>query len=209
MMKMSLLALFATSTVAIPLARAGQNAAPAPGAVRYVVAPDGNEARYRVREQLLHHDLPNDAVGKTAVITGGVTVASNGAVDTAASKITIDVTSLKSDQERRDGYVAHRTLETSQYPNVEFSPTSVAGAKLPLTSAEQSFDVAGNLTVHGVTRPTVWHVKAKSSGADITGSGWTKFTFADVQLAQPHLPMLLSVADTITLEYDFHLVRQP
>jgi polyisoprenoid-binding protein YceI len=148
-------------------------------------------------------------VGKTTVITGGIVIGAGGTVDTAASKITIDVTSLKSDQERRDGYVQHRTLETERYPTVVFVPTSVLGAKLPLSSAEQSFDVAGNLTVHGVTRPTVWHAKARSSGNDITGSGWTQFTFADVQLTQPRLPMLLSVADTIKLEYDFHLVRQP
>jgi polyisoprenoid-binding protein YceI len=208
MLKMSLLALFATSTIAVPVTRTGPDATKAPGIVRYVVAPDGNEARYRVREQLMHHDLPNDAVGKTSAITGGVTVQANGIVDTAASKITIDVTSLKSDQERRDGYVTHRTLETAQYPNVVFVPTSLAGATLPLSTTEQRFDVAGNLTVHGVTMPTVWHVSAKSEGNDITGSGWTKFTFADVQLAQPHVPVLLSVADTIRLEYDFHLVRQ-
>lgn len=65
------------------------------------------------------------------------------------------------------------------------------------------------LTVHGVTKSTVWHVQAQSSGSDVTGSGWTQFTFADVRLAQPHVPILLSVADTIRLEYVFHLVRQP
>ena len=102
-----------------------------------------------------------------------------------------------------------RTLETEQYPTVVFVPTSMTGAKMPLANTEQSFDIEGNLTVHGVTKPTVWHVKAKSSGNDVTGSGWTQFTFADVQLAQPHVPILLSVADTIKLEYDFHLVRQP
>jgi polyisoprenoid-binding protein YceI len=209
MIKMSLLALFATSTLALPFARAGTRTNGAPGTVRYVVAPDGNEARYRVREQLMHHDLPNDAVGKTTVIRGSVVIGASGAVDTAASKITIDVTSLKSDQDRRDGYVQHRTLETEQYPTVVFIPTSVIGAKLPLSGTEQSFDVAGNLTVHGATRQAVWHAKAKSSGNDITGSGWTQLTFAEVQLAQPRIPVLLSVADTIRLEYDFHLVRQP
>ena len=45
-------------------------AANAPARVRYTVATDGNEARYRVREQLLHHDMPNDAVGKTTAISG-------------------------------------------------------------------------------------------------------------------------------------------
>jgi polyisoprenoid-binding protein YceI len=209
MMKLPLLVLLGSSVLAIPGAHTRPRAVTAPKTVRYVVASDGNEARYRVREQLMHHDLPNDAVGKTTGVTGGITLASNGAVDTASSKITIDVTQLKSDQDRRDGYVQHRTLETAQYPSVVFVPMSVSGAKLPLSDAEQSFDVAGNLTVHGVTKPTVWHVKAKSSGNDVTGNGWTQFTFADVQLAQPRVPVLLSVADTIRLEYDFHLVRQP
>jgi polyisoprenoid-binding protein YceI len=209
MMKMSLVALFATSAVVIPAGRTRPQSAAAPAAVRYAVAPEGNEARYRVREQLMHHDLPSDAVGKTTAITGGISLSANGTIDTAASKITIDVTSLKSDQDRRDGYVQHRTLETGQYPTVVFVPTSISGAKLPLANAEQSFDVTGLLTVHGVTKPTVWHVRAQSTGNNVTGSGWTQFTFADVQLAQPHVPILLSVADTIKLEYDFHLVRLP
>ncbi|HEY8794243.1 MAG TPA: YceI family protein [Gemmatimonadaceae bacterium] len=209
MMKMSLIALFATSALALPAPHSGRHATPALTIVRYVVSSDGNEARYRVREQLMHHDLPNDAVGKTTAITGGISLSASGAIDTTASKISIDVTSLRSDQDRRDGYVQHRTLETAQYPTVVFVPTSMIGAHVPLASGEQSFDVAGMLTVHGVTRQTVWHVKAQSSGSDVTGSGWTQFTFADVQLAQPRVPVLLSVADTIKLEYDFHLVRQP
>ena len=149
------------------------------------------------------------ALGMTAARTGGIPLSPAGAIDPAASKITIDVTSIKSDQERRDGYVQHRTLETDKFPTVVFAPTSMTGAKMPIGDAEQSFDVAGSLTVHGVTKPTVWHVKAKSSGNDVTGSGWTQFTFADVQLAQPRVPVLLSVADTIKLEYDFHLGKQP
>jgi polyisoprenoid-binding protein YceI len=182
----------------------------APAPVRYVVAPDGNEARYRVREQLLHHDLPNDAVGTTTRITGAITIAANGAVDTAASEITIDVTSLRSDQERRDGYVQRRLLETGQYPTVIFVPTALVGTKLPLASSgPQHFDMAGLLTVHGVTRPTVWHVTAQTSGGDVTGTSYTQFTFSDVSLDQPHVPVVLSVADTIKLEYDFHFVRQP
>jgi polyisoprenoid-binding protein YceI len=205
---MSPIALFATSALVLPAVRPAQHAPLAPAPVRYLVAPSGNEARYRVREQLMHHDLPNDAVGKTTAITGGISLSASGAIDTAASKISIDVTSLRSDQERRDGYVQHRTLETAQYPTVVFVPTSMIGAHIPLASGKQSFDVAGMLTVHGVTRPTVWHVKAQGSGSDVTGSGWTQFTFADVQLAQPRVSVLLSVADTIKLEYDFHLVRQ-
>lgn len=198
-----LLALFAASTLALAPAHR------APATTRYIVAPNGNEARYRVREQLLHHDLPNDAIGKTSAITGGITFLPNGTIDTAVSKITIDVTSLKSDKDRRDGYVQHRILETAQYPTVVFTPTAVEGVKLPLAAAgSQTFNLAGLLTVHGTTRPTVWHVIAQRSDSGVTGTGSTQFTFEDVSLNQPRVPVVLSVADTIKLEYDFHLVPE-
>jgi polyisoprenoid-binding protein YceI len=185
-------------------------ASPAAAPIHYVVAPDGNEARYRVREQLLHHDLPNDAVGKTTAVSGTITLAPDGTIDTAASKITIDVSTLKSDQDRRDGYVQHRLLQTDQFPSVTFVPTGITGVAVPLpSSGPQHFDLTGQLTVHGVTRPTVWHLTAESHGNDVTGSGYTQFTFDDVSLQQPHFQFLLSVADTIKLEYDFHFVRQP
>jgi polyisoprenoid-binding protein YceI len=205
-----LLALAATSGLAaLPGNGRWHDAARAIAPVRYVVAADGNTARYRVREQLLHHDLPNDAVGTTTMITGAISISPTGTIDTGASRVTIDVRSLKSDQDYRDGYVQRRLLETNQYPTVVFVPTALSGAQVPLQSGPQTFDVDGLITVHGVTRPTVWHVTAQSTGQDLTGSGYTQFTFSDISLAPPHVPVVLSVADTIRLEYDFHLVRQP
>ncbi len=194
---------------AILLVVAAALAANAPAPTRYTVATGGNEARYRVREQLLHHDMPNDAVGKTTAISGALALQSNGTFDTAASKITIDVTTLKSDQDRRDGYVQQRLSETDRFPTVVFVPTTISGGQIPFASnGPATLDLNGLLTVHGVTRPTVWHITAQTSGPDVTGTGYTKFTFDDMSLQQPHLRFLLSVADTITLEYDFHFVRQ-
>src|SRR2546426_2033775 len=45
----------------------------APGAaLRLVLAPAGNAARYRVRERLVGHDFPNDAVGETKSLSGAI-----------------------------------------------------------------------------------------------------------------------------------------
>lgn len=65
----------------------------------------------------------------------------------------------------------------------------------------------GNLTVKGVTRPATWKVKAQFQPSRVIGSGYTLFTFSDVQLEQPKVPVILSLADTIRLEYDFTLER--
>lgn len=63
--------------------------------------------------------------------------------------------------------------------------------------------------MRGVTRPTVWQVTARYDRGRIMGSARTAFTFADFDLTQPRVPVVLSVADTIRLEYDFTLVAAP
>lgn len=170
---------------------------------RYVVAPTGNEARYRVREQLVGLELPNDAVGVVKEIAGSFLVEPNGTVVKDSSKIIVTLTSLKSDKDRRDGYVQRRTLETAKFPTVELVPTTFHGLGTKPSSAPTAFDLLADLTVHGVTRPTTWKVTARTEGNDIVGQASTAFTFKDFSLNQPSVPVVLSVNDTIKLEYDF------
>lgn len=192
-----------TTTSAAPVS----TAVPALAGLHLVVAPAGNEARYRIREQLVRVDLPNDAVGKTTTVTGGLGVGADGKIIPAESRFVVDVSGLKSDRDRRDGFVRSRVLETDQYPTVEFVPTGFVGLpkKLP-TSGSHTFDVVGNLTVRGVTKPVTWHVTAEPKNGQVVGSAATQFTFSQFNIAQPRVPIVLSVADTIKLEYDFTLV---
>jgi polyisoprenoid-binding protein YceI len=177
--------------------------------IRFVVAPTGNEARYRVREQLMGANLPNDAVGVTNGITGTILAYPDGRIVKDSSRIVVDVRLLKSDKSRRDGFLQRRTLETEKFPTVELVPTEIRGfdGKLP-TSGPVTFQLLGDFTVHGVTRPTVWNVTARADGEHVAGTATTTFTFKDVGLDQPRVPVVLSVADTIKLEYDFRLTKQ-
>ncbi len=178
-------------------------------AIRLVVAPTGNEARYRVREQLVGRDLPNDAVGSTREVSGAIAISSEGTLIPSQSKIVVDMSQLTSDEERRDRYVRRNVLETEQYPTIELTPTALRGLSGPLpTSGTRTFDLVGDLTVRGVSRPTVWRVAAEFQGTRITGTAATAFTFAEFGLTQPRVPILLSVADSIRLEYDFTLDRE-
>jgi polyisoprenoid-binding protein YceI len=180
------------------------------GAIRYTVSATGNAARYRVREQLMGKDLPNDAIGETTEITGMITVDSTtGTLIPGQSKFTINTSAFKSDSDRRDGYVRGRLLEATKYPAVEFVPTGVRGltAASAAASGPKTFELVGDLTVKGVTRPTTWKVTAQQAPGRATGSASTKFTFADITMNPPKVPILLSVADTIALEYDFTMLR--
>jgi polyisoprenoid-binding protein YceI len=175
--------------------------------VRYVVAPTGNEARYFAREQLAGVSFPNDAIGVTKGVSGAVVVDDAGKLVPAESKIVVDVTQLKSDRDRRDGYVQRRTLETEKYPNVTLVPKEITGLTTPLPdSGQASFQLLGDLTVKGVTRPTTWQVNARFRGDTVSGTASTSFTFSDFQMDKPRVPIVLSVKDTLHLQYDFRLV---
>ena len=176
---------------------------------RFVLAPTGNAARYRVREQLVGHDLPNDAIGETKSLTGSISFDASGKVIRQASKFTLDAGSFVSDKDRRDGYVRGRLLESDRYPTISLVPTDVHGVSLPLPkSGSAPIEMTADLTVRGVTRPTVWKGTAQFQPGQIVGSATTAFTFADMKIEQPRVPVLLSVADTIHLEINFNLVQQ-
>jgi polyisoprenoid-binding protein YceI len=127
--------------------------APLERELRLVVAEDGNEVRYRVREQLARIEFPSDAVGATTAVTGALVIADDGSVVRDASRFVVDLTGLKSDSDRRDGYIQRRTLETETYPNVEFAPTAITGlATPPQSMGDLTLTVVGDMTIHGTTR---------------------------------------------------------
>jgi polyisoprenoid-binding protein YceI len=186
-----------------------KSSVPSSAALRLVLTPNGSAARYRVREQLMGHDFSNDAVGETKNLSGAIAFDANGKVLRDESKFTLDASTFVSDQNRRDGYVRGRLLEAQDYPTITFVPTEVRGVKLPAPkSGSAQVQILGDLTVHGVTRPTVWNGTVQFSDGGLTGAASTSFTFQDIQMEQPRVPVLLSVADSIKLEIDFNLVRQ-
>jgi polyisoprenoid-binding protein YceI len=177
------------------------------GQRRLVLAAEGNEARYRVREQLAGVDFPNDAVGMTRAITGGIVLDERGGVVPAESRIVVDITALRSDKERRDRFIQRRTLQTDSFPTVVLVPTALNGLRHPLpSSGPLAFELVGDLTVHGVTRPTTWQVNAVAQNGGWSGTATTTFAFPDFGLTKPRVAVVLTVADSIRLEYDFHLV---
>jgi polyisoprenoid-binding protein YceI len=201
---------FAKSAPAKNLGAVPASAGSAPGVMlRFVLAPTEQAARYRVRERLVGHDLPNDAVGETKSITGAIAFDSSGNVVRQESKFVVDAATFVSDQRRRDGFVRGRLLDAEQYPSIMLVPTSVRGVALPLpTSGSRAIEITGDLTVRGVTRPTTWKGTAQFKDGRVAGSAATEFTFDDFQIEQPRVPVLLSVADTIRLEIDFNLIPQ-
>lgn len=177
------------------------------GTRAWVLTSDGNQASYRVREQLANRSFPTDAVGTTTSLTGKLALGADGQPATGASQFSVDLSTLRSDSGGRDRYVRQNTLQTDQFPSAVFMPKTVQGLPSPLpTSGKVTFQLIGDLTIHGVTKPATWDVTAQVSGQDLTGTATTTFTFSDFGMQAPRAFVVLSVEDKIQLEYDFHLV---
>ncbi len=188
-----------------PTAASGSGPA---AAVAFRIVPDQSEARYRVREQLANLQFPSDAIGRTKAISGTIAFARDGSIISSASKLTVDLTTLRSNEQRRDNFIKTNTLEVSRYPTAEFVPREARGLPWPLpASGETTFQLVGDMTVHGTTRPVIWEVTAKFAGDQVTGTATTSFKFGDFNMQVPRVAVVLSVEDNIRLEVDFTVAR--
>jgi len=176
---------------------------------RWVLSSQESEARYRVQEQLAGFDLPNDAVGATREITGRITIAPDGSIVSDESEVRVQLGSLATDNDRRDGYVRRRTLEVEQYPEAVLVPRRFVNLSYPLpVSGSVSFQMEADLSLHGETRQTVWEVTSEFGSEAISGFATTSFPFHTFGIAVPQVARVLGVEDNIRLELDFRFVLE-
>jgi polyisoprenoid-binding protein YceI len=169
---------------------------------RVDLAAGGSEARYRAQETLSGRGF-NEAVGRTAGVTGAIVLNADGTVAADQSKISVDLTTLASDSGMRDNYIKRNTLQTEQYPTADFAITSAPGLPSPLpTSGTASFQMVGDLTVHGVTRPTTWDATATFEDGQVTGTASTTVLISDFGMEPPKAGPVLSIEDSVKLELD-------
>jgi polyisoprenoid-binding protein YceI len=171
---------------------------------------EGSKARYKVREQLAGISFPSDAVGTTETVTGTIVVNPDGTIDAAKSKLSVDLRTIKSDQQMRDGYVQGRTLETEKFPMIEFVPKRAVGLPAPLPAgmqAQAGFQLIGDITLHGVTSEATWNVVATFGNDHVAGRATTTVLFTTYNMIKPSLARLMSVDDKIELEIEFKCKR--
>ena len=163
-------------------------------------------ANYRVTEQLARLSYPIDAVGYTEDVSGSIYIDVTGQ-PTPESLLTIDLSKLKSDESRRDNYLRGNALETDKFPQAFFLVNELKNLDMSdltnLNSNDIEFQMAGDLTIHGVTKSKTWNVVAKSELGSIKGNASISFPFSDFDIDIPKLFFIISVEDKITLELDF------
>jgi polyisoprenoid-binding protein YceI len=174
---------------------------------------EGSVAGYRVREKLLRLPASNDAVGRTTAITGAFRLSGDRDVLRVEKgmRIEADLTKLKSDDDRRDDHMRTMAIETDLFPTATFVTTSDIVLPADLTAGGRaSVTVAGDLTIHGVTRPVAVPVQAQHTGGRIEVVGSLSFPWAYFDMKQPNLSYVTVEADpTLELQLFFDRDASP
>ncbi len=136
---------------------------------------------YRVKEVLFGQG--NVAVGRTNSITGSMSV--SGTTVTAAT-FTVDMTTVSSDQSRRDGQFNGRIMQTNTNPTATFSLAKpIVLGPVPTQGTKQTYRATGNLTLHGVTKTVTFNVTGLYTGSTAQVAGSIPITFADWNIPNP------------------------
>lgn len=185
-------------------------AAPPAGELAGTWSVTEGTAGYRVREKLAALPAPSDAVGRTTAVTGQMTIA--GAAGTYAvsnANFTVDVSQLKSDEDRRDNKIRTIGLETDKFPQATFTaagpidiPGDAVDGKAVTVQAE------GDMNIHGRTKRVTIPLQVQRNGAQIQLVGNYEFAWADFGMSPPSVGSFVSVTGNPKLEFTIKMSKQ-
>ena len=176
-----------------------QEGAASAGAGRWhPVAPAGSFVGYRVDERYLGVGV-RTAVGRTSAVTGAVTVNGDRVED---ADLRADMTTVRSDQARRDDALRHRAIETDRYPSARFTLTG------PVAIGARPRHAKGALTLHGRRAAIAVTVRGQRlSGDRLELVGSAPIRFASFAIEPPSVAGLVTVSDHGVLEFRLVLAR--
>ncbi len=169
-----------------------------------VLSDDSSFAGYRVGEELAGIGV-TEAVGRTSAVSGSLEL--EGSTLTAVN-IEVDMTSLRSDDSRRDGAMGRQALETGAFPTATFVLTgSFDLGGIPKEGIAVSVAATGDLTLHGVTQSLEFPLEAQLVGDRIVVVGSVDIVYGDFGIALPAAPILVGVNDHGLIELQLTFVR--
>jgi polyisoprenoid-binding protein YceI len=195
----------AAATAAPASSAATGTAAESSDAARvFTIVSEQTEASYQVQEQFLDRDLPTQATGTTSAVEGEFQFTADGQPIGQVTNITVDLRTLTSDSSMRDRRIQTQWLESNTYPYAEFVSTGVEGVPASYSDGEEiSFTLLGDLTIHGVTKPTTFDVTGTLQGDTVTGAATTQILMTDFGFDPPTVAGILTVENDVTLTVNF------
>jgi polyisoprenoid-binding protein YceI len=187
------------------LATACGTAVPSTGLSIFQIVSNQTTASYKVHENLILGGVgSNDAVGKTHSVQGSFHIRTGTSPLVAGMNITVDLSTLQTDQAQRDRHVYQDYLQTDTYPTATFVSTCAQGLPASYTDGQPvSFQLVGNLTLHGKTNKEVFDVQGMVAGKTITGTATSTIYMTDFGIQPPDLSNIAIAENKVLVTITF------
>jgi len=161
-------------------------------------------AGFRVQEELAGIGAKT-AVGRTPKVTGTMTILGTTVPN---ASFEVDMTTLTTDDSRRDGAIRTQAIETARFPKATFVLTQpISLGSIPADGEQIEVDATGSLTLHGVTKTVTIPLQAQRKGDVIAVVGSLEVPFSDYSISQPRAAAVLSVEDKGVFEVQLFFTR--
>ena len=138
------------------------------------------------------------AVGRTEEVTGDLEIEGDSAV---SGTITVDLASVTSDSDQRDGQFRGRIMNTERYPEATFELTEPADfGSAPAVNEQVTAEATGDLTIHGQTNSVTFDLTAQRTADGFRTNGSIPLTFADYGIDAPNFGGI-TVEDEGSIEF--------
>ena len=162
---------------------------------------NASQVGYRVDEVLFGQNVT--AVGRTNAVTGSLVI-DDGVV--TSGQFVVDMTTVKSDEPKRDAQFESRIMDVINYPTATFVLTSPITLAANATASSTTNTASGELTLRGTTKPISISVSSEVRDGRIAVTGETTVTFGEWGIPNPSIPGI-STEDFGILEFQLVLER--
>jgi polyisoprenoid-binding protein YceI len=145
------------------------------------VVPDASTLGYRVSEVL--GGVDTEGAGRTSDVAGSLTIDGTSAT---AGEWTVQMASITSDSDRRDGQFRTRIMSTDEFPTATFVLTGpIDFGAIPAAGESITATATGDLTLRGVTNSVTFELTAQLENGRIGVLGSIPILFSDYQIPDP------------------------
>jgi polyisoprenoid-binding protein YceI len=169
---------------------------PAPVAGSWKVG-SGSQVGYRVKEVLVGQ--AHTAVGRSSSVTGQLVI--TGTTVSKAS-FTVKMVTIHTDSSQRDAQFDGRIMDVAAYPAGTLTlARPIDLAPLPAVGTVKTYTAAGNLTLHGQTRPVTFPLQAERTASGIHVAGSIPVLFSRWEIPNPSFTGFVTTQDHGILEF--------
>lgn len=175
-------------------------------AVNYQIDTAHSAAQFKVRHMMIAH-----VKGEFTKVTGTVVYDDT---NPSASKIdaAIDATTISTRDAQRDGHLKSGDfLDVEKFPEITFKSTGVT------STGGGTFELTGDLTIHGVTKPVALKVEEFTAEVKDPWGNMRRGSSADTKIDRKEFGLAWNAAleaggfligDSVDIHLDIELIRQ-